>query len=652
MSSTSSPLIARAARRWRRIVASFLAEPVQPVVARAPTAPASRSAPAPAAPGAPGARTRPRAGSACVPPPRAASRRARPAPDPAAPRSRPRRGGGAGSAVRRAAAQAGPRPRSPPPRRRRPRARSNLAPAARAAPRPRRARARAGAGRSVAARSHLRRRGGAAGASWRHQATQIVGERRVGDRRGLEALAPRRPSREAMPATAPSIAMRWSPARVDACRRAALRRLRPRNRPGAASIRAPSPRRPSTTVVTRSDSLRRSSSAPRTIVVPSAKAPSSATSGSSSIASGTSSGSTSVPRSRAERTTRSATGSPPASRARSTSTSPPIRSSTRRKPGPGRVHAHSAQPHLRAGDERRRGDEERCRGEVPRDVHLAQLQPALRADGDAAVLGRRTPTPALAQHDLGVVARRESAPPRSSRRPPAARPAARTTSPARSRPAARTRCRARSDPSTTIGGSPPSRQSTVAPIRRSGCTTRSTGLRAMLSSPCKRPAPARLAGQPAGQQADQRAGVADVDRGRARVGAAQARAGQLQVETGATRLGVHEPGPERGHGLERGGRVRRAQVPSHPDTAVRHRSHDRGAMRDRLVRRRHELAGQSINGIEAQLVPPRAVHRGGGIPEARDRAPRPARRSPPRQPKVRLLRSACPVQGKGPCRRC
>ena len=45
----------------------------------------------------------------------------------------------------------------------------------------------------------------------------------------------------------------------------------------------------------RSDSLRRSSAAPRTIVSPSAKQPSSATSGSSSIASGTSSASTTVP---------------------------------------------------------------------------------------------------------------------------------------------------------------------------------------------------------------------------------------------------------------------------------------------------------------------------------------------------------------------
>ena len=59
-----------------------------------------------------------------------------------------------------------------------------------------------------------------------------------------------------------------------------------------ASMSAPSPRRPSTTVAIRSDSLTRSSWAPRTTVSPSAKQPSRATSGSSSIANGTSSGST------------------------------------------------------------------------------------------------------------------------------------------------------------------------------------------------------------------------------------------------------------------------------------------------------------------------------------------------------------------------
>ena len=94
------------------------------------------------------------------------------------------------------------------------------------------------------------------------------------------------PSRDARPATAPSIARRWSPweAIVPAAQAAGARDDeavvggldgRRRGRAG-----------PSTTVAIRSDSLSRSSAAPRTTVSPSAKQPSSATSGSSSIASG------------------------------------------------------------------------------------------------------------------------------------------------------------------------------------------------------------------------------------------------------------------------------------------------------------------------------------------------------------------------------
>ena len=85
----------------------------------------------------------------------------------------------------------------------------------------------------------------------------------------------------------------------------------------------------------RSDSLTRSSSASRTTVSPSAKAPSSATSVSSSIASGTSSGPTSVPSSGAEATSSSPTGSLSASvpgSSRSPRITAPMRSAIRRKP--------------------------------------------------------------------------------------------------------------------------------------------------------------------------------------------------------------------------------------------------------------------------------------------------------------------------------
>src|SRR5215207_5969149 len=142
------------------------------------------------------------------------------------------------------------------------------------------------------------------------------------------------PSREASPAMAPSMASRWSP-----CESIVPPRSPPVPRTAKpsslASMSAPRPRRPSTTVAIRSDSLTRSSPAPRTTVSPSAKQPSSATSGSSSIASGTSSASTVVPRSGPCATSRSLTGSPgekPPSGSSSPPIRAPIRSAIRRKP--------------------------------------------------------------------------------------------------------------------------------------------------------------------------------------------------------------------------------------------------------------------------------------------------------------------------------
>ena len=88
---------------------------------------------------------------------------------------------------------------------------------------------------------------------------------------------------------APSIASRWSPRESIVPPRSGEPSPRTAKPSSVSSMSAPSPRRPSTTRAMRSDSLKRSSPAPRTTVSPSAKAPSSATSVSSSIASGTSS---------------------------------------------------------------------------------------------------------------------------------------------------------------------------------------------------------------------------------------------------------------------------------------------------------------------------------------------------------------------------
>ena len=197
-----------------------------------------------------------------------------------------------------------------------------------------------------------------------------------------------------------------------------------------------------------------------------------------------------------------------------------------------------------------------------------------------------------AQHDLGVVAGRQAARRRWCRCRPAARPAARTTSPARSRPAARTRSRAGRRPR------PPSAAARPRGSRRSPPCAAAGGRRGRpAAGGCSRPRRASSVprGCPASQPGRIRSRVpalrTSIDSA-AGVRAAQARADQLQVRARAARLGPREPRAELGDGLERGGRVRRAQVAADLHAPVRHRADDRGAVRDRLVRRRRELARQ------------------------------------------------------------
>src|ERR687896_293203 len=143
------------------------------------------------------------------------------------------------------------------------------------------------------------------------------------------------PPVEASPATAPSIAIRWSPRESIVPPGSGVPSPRTANPSAVSSMSAPRPRRPSTTAAIRFDSLKRSSPAPRTTVSPSANAPSSATRVSSSIASGTSSGPTAVPSSGADATSSSPTGSSSASvpgSSRSPRITAPIRSAMRRKP--------------------------------------------------------------------------------------------------------------------------------------------------------------------------------------------------------------------------------------------------------------------------------------------------------------------------------
>ena len=322
------------------------------------------------------------------------------------------------------------------------------------------------------------------------------------------------PSREATPATAPSIASRWSPCASS---------TPPRSPPvpstakpsSVASIRAPSPPRPSTTAAIRSVSFSRSSCAPRTTVCPSAKQPSSATRGSSSIASGTSSGSTTVPSSGPWATSSSHTGSSagtPSTTGSSSgpTTTPPIRWRIRKKPV--RVQfapmpsitirergTSTAAAARKAAEDGSPGtcsapsSSSSCAATVIRSPTREIRTPAAASIrsvwsrlglGSTTVVGPDASSPASSTHDFTCADATGSSYsiPRSGL------------------------------PVTVNGGKRPSVASIRAPIsaqRRRHAVDRPAPDRGVA---VERPAPALLPGQPARQQPQQRAGVADVDR--------------------------------------------------------------------------------------------------------------------------------------------
>src|SRR5262245_7584162 len=142
----------------------------------------------------------------------------------------------------------------------------------------------------------------------------------------------RTPSWDTRPATAASIASRWSPKLLSdppLGRAGTPRTVKP---PAVAWTRAPRERRAVATVSMRSDSFARSSPAPRTRLVPRAIDAASTNSGSSSIMRGTSAGTTSVATSSAWVTPRSATGSPDCSRRLNIEMRAPMRSRASSRP--------------------------------------------------------------------------------------------------------------------------------------------------------------------------------------------------------------------------------------------------------------------------------------------------------------------------------
>ena len=248
----------------------------------------------------------------------------------------------------------------------------------------------------------------------------------------------RTPSRETRPAIAPSIAIRWSPRLSTVPPRSRVGTPRTRKPSGVARMCAPSARSASVVVSIRSVSFARSSSAPRTTLSPCAIEASEAKSGSSSTSSGTSAASIVGRDQLGERTSRSATGSPPTVAA-------VVDGDPRAHPledveeaGARRVDVDAVDVELGVRQQRRRDDERRRRGEVA--GHVDRQRAASRSTGHtrrrAVARARRARPAARASARCG----RASAParrPSSGRRRRRGRRAGSPTSPARSRRAAR-----------------------------------------------------------------------------------------------------------------------------------------------------------------------------------------------------------------------
>ena len=178
------------------------------------------------------------------------------------------------------------------------------------------------------------------------------------------------------------------------------------------------------------------------------------------------------------------------------------------------------------------------------------------------------------------------------------------------------------EPRTRSGGRRPSRQSTSAPIRRSGSAIRSTGRRRIDSSPSKVHSPDRLPRQPPGHDPQERPGVADVDLRRSR--AAQPDPLDLDEEPAVVvGLALPDLGSDgrRPPAASRG--CRRIQVAGDPGRALRHRADQRGAVGDRLVRRGMELPAQGPCAARTSFAPGRRRGRARGPalgPRARPRS--------------------------------
>ena len=130
-------------------------------------------------------------------------------------------------------------------------------------------------------------------------------------------------------------------------------------------------------------------------------------------------------------------------------------------------------------------------------------------------------------------------------------------------------------------GSGPRARRAAAPMAASGRATRSTGRRRIDASPSSVQRPA---GWPASQPGSSRSSVPALPTSIAAPGAAPRRPGAVDHQLAGPAL-LHARA-ERGDGGERGARVGRVEVARDVDGLGAHRPEQRGAVGDRLVRRR------------------------------------------------------------------
>ncbi len=274
----------------------------------------------------------------------------------------------------------------------------------------------------------------------------------------------------------------------------------------------------------------------------------------------------------------------------------------RQQAGPGWVDADPLQHHLAVRDQQPGDDEEGGGGDVGGDGDLARFQARGRAHGDGPALAADL-GPGGGQHPLAVVAARvrlDDA--RLALGQQSGEQQAGLHLGAGDRHLV-------GDPLQRRGIDPQRRQPLLAgaqagphlPQRDRDPVDRALADRVVA---VERPRADLLPGQPARQQPQQGAGVADVDRRRARTAQPDPLDPQLRPQT----VGALDPGPEGLDGAQGRVGVGGVEIAVDRRRPLPHRRDQRRPVGDRLVRGRAQAAAQGSRGLEAGVRHPRAPY--------------------------------------------